>query len=1181
MRPNHHHGKPTIGILAGWQFYRTATNLSYLAPVFRGVSRAAQDLGCNLLLGCGIGPSASPSDPLRPAWPDPLPDADFIPIGPWNTDGILIANPLHTRARSDYVQELIGTGHPVLFIGSGEKGPMIVADNFGGIQEAMRHLVDHGHRRIAFIAGSMEDLGGDSGDRLYAYQSFLESYHLEVNPKLVAYGRHVFDGGYSAMMQILENDVPFTAVVASNDESALGAMQALEDSGMKIPENVAIIGFDNRLEGAVHEPGLSSIHVPLFNMGYQALNSMYLHLEEKAALRETIKVGTRLVARASCGCSPAGIGLAKAAKDQKPQVTKSMLIPLLNQAHSLTDEELETFCEQLVDAFVNSLQHADGLIFQNALLDVLQKTAAVGDDTHIWQDVISVFGDRFVFGSGSAESVKEILEAARSTISIQAQKQYQHYILDERQISSRLILLTDRLLGALDESQIYDVLASHLPELGLHTALLATFEPDGDDPVAWSHIRDVTALDRPPVRIASRDFPPAGLITNDQPFILTLIPLVSRTAQLGYMVFGSEPLDLYGAIVQQLGGAFNTARLYRQAVEDRRLAEEANRMKSRFLSTISHELRTPLNLIVGLSGILLQENEDGRSPLPGSAQRDVERIHAYSQHLGGLIGDVLDLTSSDAGQLRLNKDFHKLGEILSMISESGQQLASDKGLSWRADIPEGGPWVFGDRTRLRQVALNLVNNAIKFTAQGEVHLRVETENGLVTVSVQDTGLGIPPEEHEAIFNEFDRSERSILLGYSGLGLGLAICKRLIEMHDGTIGVHSTGEEGAGATFYFTLPVVQPPADQTMQMDDVPKDQQLVVIVTSQAEASENLCRLLQERGIKVQISAMGTSSSWLSDLLGIKPDAMLLDAGLVSDHGWDALRSIKENPALGKIPVLFYRSSQDVGAVLELEYLTKPIELESLTRMLDQQWLMSTTDRSIRTILVVDDEPNTLELHARIVQSHSSSNRVLMAQNGRKALDILRQEVIDLVLLDLQMPEVDGFDVLDNMRREERLRGIPVIVVTGRMLAGTEMARLNHGVTAVLEKGLFSLDETVAHINTALERKHRLSPEAQRLVRKAMAYIHEHYSQAISRKDIAQHVNIAEDHLTFCFRQELGTTPIKYLQRYRVNQARHLLLESDKTITEIALMVGFSDGGYFSRLFHREMGISPDKFRNQ
>src|SRR5215203_3379143 len=136
MHPNYYHGRPTIGVLAGWQFYRTATNLSYLAPVFRGISRAAQDLGCNLLLGCGIGPSASPSDPLRPAWLVPLPEVDFVPIGPWNTDGILIANPLHTQARSDHVQELIKIKHPVLFIGSGESGPTIVADNSGGITEA-------------------------------------------------------------------------------------------------------------------------------------------------------------------------------------------------------------------------------------------------------------------------------------------------------------------------------------------------------------------------------------------------------------------------------------------------------------------------------------------------------------------------------------------------------------------------------------------------------------------------------------------------------------------------------------------------------------------------------------------------------------------------------------------------------------------------------------------------------------------------------------------------------------------------------------------------------------------------------------------------------------------------------------------------------------------------------------
>ncbi len=176
---------PTIGVLAGWQFYRTATNLSYLAPVYRGISRAAHDLGCNLLLGCGIGPSASHSDPLRPAWPIPSGDCDFVPIGPWNTDGLLVANPLHAQERSGYIQNLRANGHPILFIGAGESGPSIVADNARGIHEAMQHLFEHGHRRIAFIAGSPTDLSGDSGDRLTAYQTFLEQYHLEPDPRLI------------------------------------------------------------------------------------------------------------------------------------------------------------------------------------------------------------------------------------------------------------------------------------------------------------------------------------------------------------------------------------------------------------------------------------------------------------------------------------------------------------------------------------------------------------------------------------------------------------------------------------------------------------------------------------------------------------------------------------------------------------------------------------------------------------------------------------------------------------------------------------------------------------------------------------------------------------------------------------------------------------------------------------
>jgi YesN/AraC family two-component response regulator len=250
-----------------------------------------------------------------------------------------------------------------------------------------------------------------------------------------------------------------------------------------------------------------------------------------------------------------------------------------------------------------------------------------------------------------------------------------------------------------------------------------------------------------------------------------------------------------------------------------------------------------------------------------------------------------------------------------------------------------------------------------------------------------------------------------------------------------------------------------------------------------------------------------------------------------------------------------------------------------MTQGLDQKRQIPSRNQQTRTILVVDDEPNTLELHARIVQAHSPSNRVLRAQSGEQALDLLRREPVDLVLLDLQMPGQDGFGVLERMREEERMRRTPVIVVTGQALSEAEMGRLYPGVATVLEKGLFSLDETIAHINAALDHKHRLSGEAQRLVRKAMAFIHEHFAEPITRREIAQHVSIAEDYLTYCFRQELGTTPIKYLQRYRVKRARVLLRESETTITEIARLVGFSDSGYFSRIFHREIGMSPEAFR--
>jgi signal transduction histidine kinase/DNA-binding LacI/PurR family transcriptional regulator/CheY-like chemotaxis protein len=1192
MYHHYQHERPTIGVLAGWQFYRTATNLSYLKPVFHGINQAAQDLGCNILFGCGMGASASSTDPIRPAWPIPASDVDHIPISPLNTDGLIVFNPLHSAARSQYIQDLIHTGHPVLFIGSGEPGQTLVADNSGGIFEAVHHLVDHGHRRIAFLAGSLEDMGGDTGERLKAYQSCIKQYGLESDSRIVAFGRHVYDGGYSAMRQIIESGVSFTAIVCSNDEMALGAMKALNEAGLRIPQDVAVIGFDNRLEGAANDPALSSIHVPLFEMGYRAVDLLLRRIDVKEEPTGTFSIGTRLIVRESCGCGEkhnfpqrseaATPSLNMEGNDQRAKLVETISSTILSQAQSLKQDECMFLCQRLVDTFFYSVEQNDRAEFQRTLLDVLNQTATSEDGSNIWHDALSLLWSEFtgqVAASSKLLMAYDILDEARQTINAQMKRQHHQYVANQRWTSSRLSLLTASLITALDEDQIFEILAQHLPEMDIHFGHIVLFEEEENHSMAWSTVRNIFDLNQPPIRFPTQEFPPEGMFDQQAPYTLALIPLVHQAGQLGFAVFGTEHLDLYGSIVQQIAGALNTTLLYRQAIEGRRLAEEANRMKSRFLSTISHELRTPLNLILGLSGMLLRESDESDAPLPEPTRKDIDRIHAYSQHLGGLIGDVIDLAVSDAGQLRLNFEYVDIGQALRLVAESGSQLAADKGLAWEANLPESGPWVWGDQTRLRQVLLNLINNAVKFTTSGSVYLRLVENSDTVSITVQDTGLGIPLDEQQTIFDEFRQSERSIERGYGGLGLGLAISKRLIDLHGGTITVHSTGEEGTGSAFSFTLPTVKPSVGQDQSLDRILPAEPSVLVFTNHPSTSERLCESLRQRGFNVQVALIQSGFDWRLQLGKQPPDTIILDVSTDPALGWQVLKEIKGSQTLSGIPVMFFSTSQFAGSLLEMDYLTKPIEISELAKALDQHWLMMDASRAIRNILVVDDEPDTLEMHARVVQAHSASNQVLKARNGKEALELLRHEIVDLVLLDLQMPEMDGFEVLEAMRTVESTSKIPVIVVTGKILTETEMERLNQGVAAVLAKGLFSIEETIGHISTALEQKRRISAEAKRLVRLAMVYLQKNYSEPISRRDIAKHIGITEDHLTYCFRQELGITPIHYLQRYRINQAKRLLKESNQTITEIAFNVGFSDSGYFSRIFRREIGMSPEMFR--
>jgi signal transduction histidine kinase/AraC-like DNA-binding protein len=991
-------------------------------------------------------------------------------------------------------------------------------------------------------------------------------------------------------------------------------MDELRDAGRVVPQDVAVIGFDDRLEARAQVPSLTTVHYPMFELGYQAVALLFRAIEGRMRKDELVCIPTRLILRESCGCLPGTFDRTDDANAMWPamsrpgsentwaghgtdqgrlhqayrQLTQAMVATVYNESHGLSLQEITCLGQRLAEAFKLSLVQADPDVFFQPIRQILERVSTHGDDLYAWQAAISILRTglpvltQMTSTPFSLPQIEDILHQARVAISKTARGGSTRLLIHQARVADQVSLMTSQFFSAQSEGEIYDSLIAKLPSIGIQHATVGYYEAAGDDSVAWSVLQTSHPHLGSLYRFPSREFPPAGLYA--EPFHLALLPLSIQETVCGFVAFDASDLEPCADIVRQLGAALRGVRLYQEAIEARRLAEEgkqlaeeANRLKSRFLSMVSHELRAPLNVISGLSHMLLKDNGQGGAQPADGVREDLERIYISAQHLDGLIRDVLDLVSSDVGHLKLSCEPLDMKEVVEVVSTIGEKLASDKGLAWQIKLPEKLPQVWGDRARLRQVILNLISNAVKFTTSGHVTLAVTAGGDLVTVSVSDTGLGIPAQEQAVIFDEFRQSERTAARGYGGLGLGLSICKRLLEMHGGEIGVRSSGEEGGGSTFYFSLPTMKRQVSLPARGDALSRVQRVFLLVKD-ALGGDLLKGELVRQEFEVELCQVDDGADWQAVFPCSVPDVVALDLGMASEQGWEMLKILKENPATRDIPVLFYmlEGKGDRGSFWEIDYLTKPLGTAVLTeRLIAQGLLEGGNAQEPKTILVVDDEPDILEIHTRIVKAEVPNCRVIQAQDGREALRLIRQERPALVLLDLMMPELDGFAVLEVMRQEELSRNIPVIVVTGQVLTADDMARLNCGVASVLGKGIFSVEETLAHVAGALAHKRKAGSEIQQTVRKAMAYMHVHHAEPISRGDIAAYVGLSERHLTRTFRQEVGITLSTYLNRYRVREAKALLDAGSKNITEIAMEVGFSSSSYFTRVFQQEVGVSP------
>jgi signal transduction histidine kinase/DNA-binding LacI/PurR family transcriptional regulator/CheY-like chemotaxis protein len=1103
---------------------------------------------------------------------------------------------------------------PVVIIGISLEGfPHVLVDNYHGMREVVAHLAGvHRRRRIAFIQGPENHQ--EARERFRAYLDVLADYGIPYDPDLVTPGNFKESGGSEAVRVFLDDRrVHFDALVGASDNMAIGAMKSLQERGIQVPADVAVAGINDELQGRYYSPPLTTAPLRFYQQARRA-TQMVLSLVHGEVVPQEVMLTTSLMVRQSCGC-PDPLVVHAAAVDSladdiprfhggrrqstsRAERFSAQTYPLKSAgADSLGAYPEASPPEGLLTSFINDLNGRFPGDFLSFLAEALRHTAESGETLSRWHGHLSALRQMVLPELQEEElfvKAENLWHQARVMVSEYGQRSYAFQALLTAQRLRLLNEINQRLSIVTGIAELAEILAQ-VPRLLKIPFLCLSIYEDPELPAGWARLvvafreNQRVSLEPGKHRFPSRQLAPADILPDDRAYSLVVEPLYFREDQLGFVLFEADPAEeeTYEILRDQISGALKRAilterntRLYNEAVDARKVAEEADLLKSRFLSMVSHELRTPLSLIVGTIEMMLQEELAGNAPaLPAYYRRDMDNIHASAQHLFRLIGDVLDLASSQAGELRLACEPLDMSQIFQEVALLGEQLAREKGLTWRAEIPEELPLVWGDRTRLRQVTLNLVSNAVKFTERGSITVLVETDKKCLRISVSDTGMGIPLEEQQAIFDEFSRSARSVQRGYGGMGLGLAISRRLIELHGGEIGVRSTGEEEAGSCFYFLLP-----AWEGVQSASQPRARHTnrVLLLCRRQEGVQKLWNYLERKGFRLLVLGIEDNPNWLAQVIASPPGAVVLDFQPAAEVGWELMQALKQNPVTRDIPVVFYSifEDRDSGSVLKMDYLYKPLGSAELAQALDRMGLAAERNSSGKTILIVDDDPGILEMHVKMVSGYLPGCRILTARNGRHALQVMQQDIPDLVLLDLMMPGVDGFQVLKEMRKRALTQSVPVIVLTAQILTRQDMDRLQQGVAAVLSKGLFQVDEVMSQVAAALDCSKHLRSQVQRTVRQAMAYIHENYDEPISRGELAGYLAVTERYLTRCFREEVGITPIAYQNRYRVRQAKVLLEKGAyQSITEVALAVGFSDVNYFGRVFRQEVGVTPSAYQ--
>lgn len=1115
------HHRPTIAVLLG------DPNSEYTKLLWNGLSDLAVEQGVNLLYYAGR--EFDTPEPQQATFHriDEL-------INPALVDGIIVAGSLlndwDLEQRAAWLRRF--TPLPIVSIGATIPLPGVTelhVDNFQGVYALVSHLIEvHGKQRLAFIKGCSPY--SDHEPRYQGYCKALHDHQLPFRPELVITGDEGMAAGDSAVDRLLHQpEQPVDAIVAANDTLALRVVDALRARGVLIPQQIAVVGFDNTINAQVTYPPITTVEQPIYQLGNRALALLLERLAGNRVLPVSV-LPTTLVLRSSCGCMDSMISamvtaslstaeqrLARVAQlpalaERNQEVWQSRMVQSLSALLATKLPHVnEAALHKLVLAMTQCDWHASertqraeqATAFLTALTQFFHQVAATSLTFEDWQNLLTVLCAAVVPHLGDKDALQwfnHLIDQGRTLLS-QLLHQHNHYqqLLLAR-TTHTLSTLGQRLITTFDAAQIMHLLRQFLPQIGVSRFYLVEYAheqraattaaaplPDYASLLLAFNLSTELALPEQPLRFATRDLLPAELWPTNARFTFFLQPLVFAEQTLGFFLVEMAELQAATceALQMYLSSALYNLHMVAKLRTAQQAAEQANVAKSLFLASMSHEIRTPMNSVIGMTSLL-------RGTTLTTEQREfVDTIHQSGETLLTLVNDILDLSKIESGKLELEMQPFTLAHCLDEVLALAACPAAAKKLEVNYLIGSTVPTlIMGDRIRLRQILVNLVSNAIKFTSQGEVFVTIEAtflgdDRYRLAFAVKDTGIGIPAHLASRLFQPFHQVDASTTRRFGGTGLGLAIAKHLCELMGGAIGLHS--EEGQGSTFTFTI-VAQSAAPPVASALEAPTGltERPVLILDPHATNRTVLRHYTHQWGLQPSTASTLVEACRLAQEQG--PFALaIIDLPPEENDPFALIAQLRALPGQSTMAVIWLRAlGEDQHLVPphplpNIFYLWKPLRPSTLyeqivacftdapmaTASIDNQGpveqplpggkvavdSISTTspaDPPLRILLVEDNLFNQkVALHMLRRLGYGAD----LAQNGQDALQAVQEKSYDVILMDMQMPEMDGLDATRRIRQLLTHQAQPrIVAMTAAVLAADQAMAYAAGMDAFLTK---------------------------------------------------------------------------------------------------------------------------------